>query len=158
MWTAPWLQEFVRVNPIACDDMSGLLSRSHMTAAKMGSATRGPNNQTASFANGSHGLCRVLGSIDHSHLLEQARPPAYVDGPLVARVCSCESDRLRSYVRSVVAVAHDRCQDGFRDARSKQPNGVFCQWVPRIVSRLGIDRSHSSTRASAASGMLGQPP
>src|SRR6267154_5364188 len=76
MWTAPWLQEFVRVNPIACDHMSGLLSRSHMTAAKMGSATRGPNNQTASFANGSHGLSRVLGSIDHTHLLEQARPPA----------------------------------------------------------------------------------
>src|SRR5216683_6198988 len=72
MWTAPWLQEFVRVNPIACDHMSGLLSRSHMTAAKMGSATRGPNNQTASFANGSHGLSRVLGSIDHTHLLEQA--------------------------------------------------------------------------------------
>src|SRR5713101_8038485 len=76
MWTVPWLQEFVRVNPIACDHMSGLLSRSHMTAAKMGSATRGPNNQTASFANGSHGLSRVLGSIDHTHLLEQARPPA----------------------------------------------------------------------------------
>src|SRR5258705_3007400 len=76
MWTAPWLQEFVRVNPIACDHMSGLLSRSHMTAAKMGSATRGPNSQTASFANGSHGLSRVLGSIDHTHLLEQARPPA----------------------------------------------------------------------------------
>src|SRR5882724_13720096 len=72
MWTAPWLQEFVRVNPIACDHMSGLLSRSHMTAAKMGSATRGPNSQTASFANGSHGLSRVLGSIDHTHLLEQA--------------------------------------------------------------------------------------
>src|SRR5216683_6400371 len=61
---------------IACDHMSGLLSRSHTTAAKMGSTTRGPNNQTASFANGSHGLPRVLGSIDHTHLLEQARPPA----------------------------------------------------------------------------------
>src|SRR5260370_34662117 len=82
MWTAPWLQEFVRVNPIACDHMSGLLSRSHMTAAKMGSATRGPNNQTASFANGSHGLSRVLGSIDHTHLLEQARPPACWVSPL----------------------------------------------------------------------------
>jgi len=56
----PLVAEFVRVNPIACDHMSGLLSRSHMTAAKMGSATRGPNNQTASFANGSHGLSRVL--------------------------------------------------------------------------------------------------
>jgi hypothetical protein len=87
---------------------------------------------------------------------QQRRDP-YVDGPLVARVCSCDSDRLRSYVRSVVAVAHDRCQDGFRDARSKHPHGVFCQWVPRIFSRLGIDRSHSSTRASSASGMRGKP-
>src|SRR6266851_8586745 len=72
----PLVARVVRVNPIACDHMSGLLSRSHMTAAKMGSATRGPNNQTASFANGSHGLSRVLGSIDHTHLLEQAPPPA----------------------------------------------------------------------------------
>jgi len=30
---------------IACDHMSGLLSRSHMTAAKMGSATRVPNRK-----------------------------------------------------------------------------------------------------------------
>src|SRR5579862_8322785 len=33
---------------------------------------------------------------------------------------ACETDRLRSYVRSVVTVAHDRCQDGFRNASSKQ--------------------------------------
>jgi len=40
MWTTPGLQEVVqRVNRIACDHMSGLLSRSHMTAAKMVSAT-----------------------------------------------------------------------------------------------------------------------
>ena len=51
------------------------------------------------------------------------------------------SDRLRSYVRSVIAVAHDRCQDGFRDASSKQRSDLGCHWVPRSVSRLGIDRS-----------------
>ena len=60
------------VHRIACDHMSGLLSRPHMTAAKMGSATRGPNITAACFADGSHGFPRVLGSIDHTHLLEQA--------------------------------------------------------------------------------------
>jgi hypothetical protein len=45
----------------------------------------------------------------------------YVDGPRLARFgAAYGSKRLRSYVRSVVAVAHDRCQDGFRDASSKQ--------------------------------------
>ena len=40
MWTAPGLQEVVqRADRIACDHMSGLLLRSHMTAAKMGFAT-----------------------------------------------------------------------------------------------------------------------
>src|SRR5207237_4415637 len=57
-------------------------------------------------------------------------------------VAGCESDRLRSYVRSVVAVAHLRCQDGFRDTSSKQYGGIEHHWVPRSVSRLGIDRSH----------------
>ena len=40
MWTAPGPQEAQqRADRIACDHMSGLLSRSHMTAAKMGFAT-----------------------------------------------------------------------------------------------------------------------
>jgi hypothetical protein len=40
MWTAPCSQEVQqRADRIACDHMSGLLSRSHMTAAKMGFAT-----------------------------------------------------------------------------------------------------------------------
>jgi hypothetical protein len=40
MWTAPGPQEVVqRADRIACDHMSGLLMRSHMTAAKMGFAT-----------------------------------------------------------------------------------------------------------------------
>ena len=54
----------------------------------------------------------------------RARNP-YVDGPRPARGgAACETDRLRSYVRSVVAVAHDRCQDGFRDASSKHNRGI----------------------------------
>ena len=53
---------------IACAHMSGLMSRSHMTAAKMGSATRGPNTIMTfdNLASGAHGLARVLGSIDHA--------------------------------------------------------------------------------------------
>ena len=47
--------------------MSGLLSRSHMTTAKMGSATRAPNMMAMlKSTNGLHGLSRVLGSIDHT--------------------------------------------------------------------------------------------
>src|SRR6266851_7439836 len=37
MWTAPGLQDLAqRTDRSDCDHMSGLLSRSHMTAAKMG--------------------------------------------------------------------------------------------------------------------------
>src|SRR5262245_65732270 len=46
------------------------------------------------------------------------------------------SDRLRSYVRSVVAVAHDRCQDGFRDASPKQGSGLGGRWVTRGIPPL----------------------
>src|SRR5436190_15882561 len=60
---------------IACDHMSGLLSRSHMTAAKMGSATRVPNSAaTLSIqATGSRGVSRVLGSIDHAICLVSSK-------------------------------------------------------------------------------------
>src|SRR5262249_57223313 len=48
MWTALCLQEpWQSADRIACDHMSGLLSRSHMTAAKMVSATRVPNTFAA---------------------------------------------------------------------------------------------------------------
>ena len=49
-----------------CDHMSGLLSRSHMTAAKMGFATRGPNIIAMSGTDGFPGVSRVLRSIDHT--------------------------------------------------------------------------------------------
>ena len=72
--------------------------------------------------------------------------------PCLQELCSCGSDRLRSYVRSVDAVAHDRCQDGFRDARSKHNRDVgHRRWVPRSVSRLAIDRSHHLLRLEQAS-------
>src|SRR5271156_2353055 len=51
MWTAPGLQDLAqRTDRSDCDHMSGL-SRSHMTAAKMGSATRVPNRK-ATFEEG----------------------------------------------------------------------------------------------------------
>src|SRR5215468_3723448 len=68
----------------------------------------------------------------------------YVDGPRPARGGAARgSDRLRSYVRPVDAVAHDRCQDGFRDMSSKQYGGFEdCHWIVRSVSCLGsIDRT-----------------
>ena len=72
--------------------------------------------------------------------------------PCLQELCSCGLDRLRSYVRSVDAVAHDRCQDGFRDARSKHNRDVgHRRWVPRSVSRLAIDRSHHLLRLEQAS-------
>jgi hypothetical protein len=56
-----------RADRIACGHMSGLLSRSHVTAAKMGSATRDPNIAAAlQAAHGFRGESRVLGSIDHA--------------------------------------------------------------------------------------------
>ena len=62
---------------IACDHMSGLMSRSHMTAAKMVSATRGPNIAAISDTNGSRGVSRVLGSIDHTICSVSSKLPAF---------------------------------------------------------------------------------
>jgi hypothetical protein len=78
MWTAPCLQDLDRgVRRIGCDHMSGLLSRSHMTAAEMVFATRGPNTQATSRATGSHGLSRVLRSIDHTNCSVTSKLPAF---------------------------------------------------------------------------------
>src|SRR5690348_15844030 len=52
----------------------------------------------------------------------------------------CGSKRLRSYVRPVDAVAHDRCQDGLRDASPKQFGGVEPTTGSHGVSRA-LDRS-----------------
>jgi hypothetical protein len=87
----------------------------------------------------------------------------YVDGPLLTRGAAARgSDRLRSYVRSVDAVAHDRCQDGFRDVSSEQDSGFECHWVPRSVLRLGsIDRTiccFSSKRRPQREAMVALTP
>src|SRR5258708_1709615 len=72
---ARWLQ---RVNRSDCDHMSGLLTRPHMTAAKMGSATRVPNSAAA--LNRPLGPSECLASgIDRSHhlsLSSKLRPTA----------------------------------------------------------------------------------
>jgi hypothetical protein len=68
---------------------------------------------------------------------------AYVDGPLLASaLAECGSDRLRSYVRSVVAVAHDRCQDGFRNTSSKHFCGIAAPLRSTECLASRIDRSH----------------
>ena len=72
MWppAAPGSQDWVqRADRIACGHMSGLLSRSHVTAAKMGSATRDPNIAAAlQAAHGFRGEFSRLG-IDRSRRL-----------------------------------------------------------------------------------------
>src|SRR5262245_41746570 len=70
------------VHRIACDHMSGLLSRSHMTAAKMVSATRVPNRAAAWDATGYRGVSRVLGSIDHTDCSVSSKLPALPTGRL----------------------------------------------------------------------------
>ena len=75
MWTAPGLQElWQRADRIACDHMSGLLMRSHVTAGQDGFRD-GSSKQSGGFwsAAGSHGVSHVLDrSITPSARLEQA--------------------------------------------------------------------------------------
>ena len=94
MWTAPGLQEVAqRADRIACDHMSGLLSRSHMTAAKMGSATRVPNIIAVSAsADGFLGMSRVLGSIDHAICSFSSKLPASAAGQ-----CCLAGERLKGH-------------------------------------------------------------
>ena len=70
------------VHRIACDHMSGLLSRPYMTAAKMVSATRVPNRAAAWDATGSRGVSRVLGSIDHTNCSVSSKLPALPAGQI----------------------------------------------------------------------------
>ncbi|MPR11263.1 hypothetical protein [Microvirga tunisiensis] len=51
---------------IVCGHMSGLLLRSHLTAAKMASATRVPNKLAACHCRGAMRSFACLGSIDHT--------------------------------------------------------------------------------------------
>ena len=83
MWTAPCLQGSAQSTGRSdCDHMSGLLSRSHMTAAKMGSATRVPNRK-ATFLRVGHWDSRSVSrlGIDRSrHLLRLEQAPASTAG------------------------------------------------------------------------------
>ena len=74
----PHLQELCSVQTrIACDHMYGLLSRSHRTAAKMGSAAEVPNISAVLDTDGFHGVSPAFGSIDPHHLpVLQLRPLA----------------------------------------------------------------------------------
>ena len=63
--------------------------------------------------------------------------------PGLQEVEQARPDRLRSYVRSVVAVAHDRCEDGVRDMSPRTVwrfRVVPLDSMEYLMSR--IDRSH----------------
>src|SRR5687768_15288175 len=89
MWTAPCWQEAELISDRSdCGHMSGLMMRSHMTAAKMGSTARVPNMVAVSCTNGSHGVLprdcdRSIRSIFRSRasfgLRREAWPHAAVD-------------------------------------------------------------------------------
>ena len=75
MWTAPsWQEAEFFSDRSDCGHMSGLLMRSHMTAAKMGSTARVPNIGAVSSTIGSHGFClvTVIDRSGPSSVLEQA--------------------------------------------------------------------------------------
>src|SRR5689334_15489763 len=100
-----------------CDHMSGLLMRSHMTAAKMGSAAQVPNTSATSNAAGWHGVPRAWDrSIAPSTILEQAsasvgrRSP-----PFQARLIKVS--RLYLPLRA-------RCQQGARSVAPMKRSGA----------------------------------
>ena len=73
MWTAPCLQGcFGGLIGIACAHMSGLLMRSHMSAAKMGSARWVPNRGAMLLHHWIPRNVPPLGSIDHATSFLQA--------------------------------------------------------------------------------------
>src|SRR6266436_6487867 len=76
--------------------------------------------------------------------LTAASTAPYVDGPSVARVFAGACDRIACDHMSGLFLRSRKTAgpDGVRDARSKHIGDVEHQWVPRSVSRLGIDRSH----------------
>src|SRR5215208_1075208 len=108
----------------------------------------------AAFLNmPSYGIGALRLSSRPSAFRRQSRDP-YVDGPRLARgEAACGSDRLRSYVRSVDAVTHDRCQYGFRDASSKHVRGVEPPLGP-AECLASWDRSITPSAPSRASSGL----
>src|SRR5262245_36629620 len=75
--------------------------------------------------------------------------------PGLQEMSSVGSKRLRSYVRSVDAVAHDRCQDGARDASSKQvgdagapldPAECLASWDRSITPSVLLEQASASAR------------
>ena len=60
---------------------------------------------------------------------------------------------MRSYVRPVVAAAHDGGQDGFPRREFQTGSRLVMPLGPRNVSRLGIDRSHPPLRREQACGL-----
>jgi len=79
-------------------------------------------------------------------------PDPYVDGPRLARACSCGSDRLRSYGPSVDGGAHDRLPNGFRDAGFRTYSR--CQATAGSTECLASGSiDHTICSVSASSGL-----
>src|SRR2546428_3598345 len=81
MWTAPRLQELLQARAIGSLAIicPACFCGRRRPLAQMGSATRGPNILAMSSTNGSHGVSRVLGSIDHTIYIP-ASFPAFAAG------------------------------------------------------------------------------
>ena len=134
MWTAPDLQELgSSADRIACDHMSGLLMRSHMTAAKMGSATRVPNSAAVSSVPLGPTECLASG-IDRSHhllRLEQAPASARGDGRSHAELVMRWSSR--SSPETCCAMRARGAARSPREAQRRAPRG------PQLASmRAGL--------------------
>ena len=121
---------------IACDHMSGLLSRSHMTAAKMVSATRVPNSPAVSDATGSRGVSRVLGSIDHTNCSVSSKLPAFPTG----RLPTCQRRGLwLPHCRGCVT-SHRCCGEGGAEREAFSERSVcFHDWIVESPAGNGAD-------------------
>ena len=109
MWTAPGLQEVSSVaGRIACDHMSGLLTRSQMTAGQDG-VRDASSKQSSGFerATGSHGVSRVLGSIDHAICSFSSKLPASQQDKqaLLVKILSLGHCRRRNFAARMVCAS-----------------------------------------------------
>src|SRR6266478_9102667 len=72
--------------------------------------------------------------------------------------CGFSSKRLRPYVRSVDAVAHDRCQDGVHKHEFQTWSRCFAPMGPAECLVTVIDRSVPSSVLEQASACGVRPP
>src|SRR6266851_2822271 len=148
MWTAPGLQDLAqRTDRSDCDHMSGLLSRSHMTAAKMGAATRVPNRK-ATFAEG-HWDSRSVSRLGIESITPSApsrasfglnsRAPVRLP---VKMLCGDTRRLCRCPMIAVVGLAADHQLPG-------DPRRLVGERHGRKLRRLALDERHEPGRGVA---------